>query len=125
MNKITFLVKFLNINYENSSIKFDYDSLNNFNEKAWLFQLEKYNLNYNLNSSFKNETITQRPKSESNNIKISLKSKKKKLMNNISKIKEILKEDDTTQNLNLNNPNRAEFMGKKRKKARNKGSIKT
>ena len=111
MNKITFLVKFLNINYENSSIKFDYDSLNNFNEKAWLFQLEKYNLNYNLNSSFKNETITQRPKSESNNIKISLKSKKKKLMNNISKIKEILKEDDTNQNLSLNNPNRAEFMG--------------
>ena len=32
-------------------------------------------------------------------------------MNNISKIKEILKEDDTSQNLNLNNPNRAEFMG--------------
>ena len=111
MNKITFLVKFLNINYETCSIKFDYESLNTFNEKAWLFQLEKYNLNYNLISSIKNESITQRPKSENNNIKISIKPKKKKLMNNISKIKEILKEDETNQNLNMNNPNRAEFMG--------------
>ena len=111
MNKITFLIKFLNINYEKSLVEFDYDSLNNFNEKAWLFQLEKYNINYNLNSSFKNESLTERPKSETNNIKINIKPKKKKLMDNIIKIKELLKEDEAKKNLNLNNPNRAEFVG--------------
>ena len=111
MNKITFLIKFLNVNYEKSLVEFDYDSLNNFNEKAWLFQLEKYNINFNLNSSFKNESLTERPKSETNNIKINIKSKKKKLMDNIIKIKELLKEDEAKKNLNLNNPNRAEFMG--------------
>ena len=36
MNKITFLIKFIDVNYENSTIKFDYDSLNLFKEMAHL-----------------------------------------------------------------------------------------
>ena len=41
MNKISFIIKFLDINYENSTVKFDYDSLNSFNEKSWINQLKK------------------------------------------------------------------------------------
>ena len=111
MNKITFLIKFLNINYETSTVKFDYESLNAFNEKAWLSQLEKYNINYNLNSSVKNNTIIQRPKSENNNIKVNIKPKNKKIINNIRNIMKEIKEDENIQNLNTNNPNKAEFKG--------------
>ena len=111
MNKITFLIKFLNINYETSTVKFDYESLNAFNEKAWLSQLEKYNINYNLNSSVKNNTIIQRPKSENNNIKVNIKPKNKKIINNIRNIMKEIKEDESVQNLNINNPNKAEFKG--------------
>ena len=111
MNKITFLIKFLNINYETSTVKFDYESLNAFNEKAWLSELEKYNINYNLNSSVKNNTIIQRPKSENNNIKVNIKPKNKKIINNIRNIMKEIKEDESVQNLNINNPNKAEFKG--------------
>ena len=111
MNKITFLIKFLNINYETSTVKFDYESLNAFNEKAWLSQLEKYNINYNLNSTVKNNTIIQRPKSENNNIKVNIKPKNKKIINNIRNIMKEIKEDESVQNLNINNPNKAEFKG--------------
>ena len=111
MNKITFLIKFLNINYETSTVKFDYESLNAFNEKAWLSQLEKYNINYNLNSTVKNNTIIQRPKSENNNIKVNIKPKNKKIINNIRNIMKEIKEDENIQNLNTNNPNKAEFKG--------------
>ena len=111
MNKITFLIKFLNINYETSTVKFDYESLNAFNEKAWLSQLEKYNINYNLNSTVKNNTIIQRPKSENNNIKVNIKPKNKKIINNIRNIMKEIKEDESVQNLNTNNPNKAEFKG--------------
>ena len=46
MKKTSFLLKFIDISYENSTIKFDYDSLNAFNEKKWMHELEKYNLKY-------------------------------------------------------------------------------
>ena len=110
MNKISFLIKFLDINYENSSIKFDYDSLNTFNEKAWLFQLEKYNINCNFNSITDTNNSIQRPKTENISTKIIKKTKNKKIANNLMKLKEIKKDEDT-QNLNINNKNRAEFGG--------------
>ena len=46
MKKSSFLLKFININYEKSSISFDYEALNNFDEMKWINELEKYNLNY-------------------------------------------------------------------------------
>ena len=109
MDKISFLIKFLDINYEANSIKFDYDSLNIFNEKLWILQLEKYNINSkkDLIGTF----IGKRPNSE-NNIKISkinIKGKKNNKMNISTKIKEI--EDEKNLNNNLNNRNRAEFVG--------------
>ena len=46
MKKTTFLLKFININYEKSTLSFDYESLNAFDETKWMNDLEKYNLNY-------------------------------------------------------------------------------
>jgi len=43
MKKTSFLLKFLDINYENFSIDFDYESLNTFDEKNWIKENEKYN----------------------------------------------------------------------------------
>ena len=43
MKKTSFLLKFLDINYENLSIDFDYESLNTFDEKNWIKENEKYN----------------------------------------------------------------------------------
>ena len=53
MKKTTFLIKFLNINYEKSTNSFDYESLNNFDEMKWMNEVEKYNFNYE--SEFKTE----------------------------------------------------------------------
>ena len=55
MIKPTFLIKFLNINYEKSIIGFDYESLNAFEEMKWINEIEKYNLNYE--SEVKKENI--------------------------------------------------------------------
>ena len=46
MKKSSFLLKFININYEKSSISFDYEALDSFDEMKWINELEKYNLNY-------------------------------------------------------------------------------
>lgn len=46
MKKTSFLLKFLNIDYENSTISFNYETLNSFDEKKWMKEVEKYNLNY-------------------------------------------------------------------------------
>ena len=46
MPKISFLMKFIDISYENKTIHFNYDSLNVFNEKKWISDVEKYNINY-------------------------------------------------------------------------------
>ena len=45
MKKTSFLLKFIDVNYDNSTIDFDYDSLNAFDEKKWTKELEKYNAN--------------------------------------------------------------------------------
>ena len=46
MPKISFLMKFIDISYENKTIHFDYETLNNFNEKKWMSDVGKYNMNY-------------------------------------------------------------------------------
>ena len=121
MDKITFLIKFIDVNYENSTIKFDYDSINNFKEKAWISQLKKYNRNLKLNLDMDNTNTNNDIKiinktvnkisTDNNKIKFNNKSrnnKKKNIKNNSS-----IKEDEkinTNNNIN-NNPNKAEFYG--------------
>jgi len=113
MDKISFLIKFLDINYEANTIKFDYDSLNIFNEKLWILQLEKYNKNPKSNLV---ESIIGQKLNNENSIKISkinIKSKKNNKNNVNIKVKEI--EDEKNLNNNLNNHNRAEFVGVSKK----------
>ena len=112
MNKITFLIKFIDVNYVNSTIKFDYDSLNSFKEKAWISQLEKYNCNLKKNLDNRNDINTNNisPKiNAENKIKLSpKKSKNKKIKKNLVK----KEEEKMLQNNNINNnPNKAEFFG--------------
>ena len=45
MKKTSFLLKFIDVNYDSSTIDFDYESLNAFDEKKWTKELEKYNSN--------------------------------------------------------------------------------
>ena len=46
VDKISFLIKFLNISYKSKTITFDYEALNNFDENKWIRNLKKYNKNY-------------------------------------------------------------------------------
>ena len=55
MKKTTFLLKFININYEKSTLSFDYESLNAFDETKWMNDLEKYNLNYESEIKIEND----------------------------------------------------------------------
>ena len=59
MNKIYFLLKFINIDYNKNIISFDYDSLNVFEEKDWIKEVEKYNLNYNKKISLEKHIINK------------------------------------------------------------------
>ena len=57
MKKASFLLKFINIDYEKSTILFDYDSLNAFDEKKWINEIEKYKLNYESEITHENKNI--------------------------------------------------------------------
>ena len=46
VNKLSFFLKFLKIDYENKTISFDFDSFNEFNEFNWIENFNKYNINY-------------------------------------------------------------------------------
>ena len=46
INKVSFLIKFLNINYEKDSVSINYSALNSFDEQNWIKDLKKYNLKY-------------------------------------------------------------------------------
>jgi hypothetical protein len=46
MKNTSFLLKFIDINYTNATIKFDYESLNTFDEKKWIKEVEKYNCKF-------------------------------------------------------------------------------
>ena len=46
VDKISFLIKFLDINYEKGTVNFNYNALNSFDEQKWIKDLEKYNFSY-------------------------------------------------------------------------------
>ena len=46
IDKISFLIKFIDINYTNKSVTIDYKSIDNFNEKAWIKDYNQYNTHY-------------------------------------------------------------------------------
>ena len=49
IDKISFLIKFIDINYIHQTVSINYKSLNNFNENEWIKDFERYNSQY-LNS---------------------------------------------------------------------------
>ena len=110
MNKITFLIKFIDVNYDTCTIKFDYDALNSFNEKAWIMQLEKYNFNLRFNTDGDIDKVhTPNIKQEK---KINLISKKKIKNKNTKKNSPKKEKEKIVLNNNINkNPNKAEFIG--------------
>jgi len=117
MDKITFLIKFIDVNYENSTIKFDYDGINTFKEKSWISQLKKYNWNLKLNLDMDNTSrnninmnnMTNKINTENKTNSNSKNKKKKKMKKNNSTIK--LDEKVNQNNNTNNNPNKAEFYG--------------
>ena len=46
IDKISFFIKFLKIDYENKVISFDFDSFNEFQEFNWIKDFSKYNFSY-------------------------------------------------------------------------------
>ena len=58
MKKTSFLLKFININYEKNTVSFDFDALNAFNETNWMDEIEKYKLNYESEIQRENNSIT-------------------------------------------------------------------
>ena len=46
VDKLSFFIKFMKINYENETITFDFVSFNDFNEDLWIKDMKKYNFKY-------------------------------------------------------------------------------
>ena len=46
VDKMSFFIKFLKINYDNESIYFDFESFNEFDESLWIKDMRKYNFKY-------------------------------------------------------------------------------
>ena len=46
VDKLSFFIKFMKINYDNESIIFDFPSFNDFNEELWIKDMKKYNFKY-------------------------------------------------------------------------------
>lgn len=46
VDKLSFFIKFINVNYEQETISFDFDSFNAFNENSWIKDMNKYNFKY-------------------------------------------------------------------------------
>ena len=46
VDKMSFFIKFLKINYDNESIYFDFESFNEFDETLWIKDMKKYNFKY-------------------------------------------------------------------------------
>ena len=57
MKKTSFLLKFINIHYDKTTISFDYDALNAFDENNWMNEIEKYKLNYESEIQTENNKI--------------------------------------------------------------------
>ena len=46
VDKLSFFIKFLKIDYEQKSVSYDFESLEGFNELNWIKDFTKYNVNY-------------------------------------------------------------------------------
>ena len=46
VDKVSFFIKFLKIDYEQKNVSFDFDSFDEFNELNWIKDFTKYNINY-------------------------------------------------------------------------------
>ena len=46
VDKLSFFIKFIKINYDNESISFDFEAFNSFNEEVWIKDMNKYNFNF-------------------------------------------------------------------------------
>ena len=72
-DKMTFFLKFMNVNYDTETISFDFDSFKNFNETNWVTEIQKYNFNYiNQHIPLSEEKILDENGKELNMIKIFL-----------------------------------------------------
>ena len=71
IDKVSFFIKFLDINYENDSVKMNYTALNSFDEQNWIKDLEKYDLKYLqfLEEMRKNKEIVKNDIEENDNNK--------------------------------------------------------
>ena len=45
-DKMTYFLKFMNVNYDKETITFDFNSFKDFNEINWIKEINKYNSNY-------------------------------------------------------------------------------
>ena len=63
IDKISFLIKFINIDDTKKVASFDYKSLDNFDEKKWIKNFNKYNTNYLKTISSKNIIDSENKKS--------------------------------------------------------------
>ena len=46
VDKLSFFIKFIKINYDTESISFDFESFNAFNEEMWIKDMNQYNFKY-------------------------------------------------------------------------------
>ena len=117
MDKLSFFVKFMKINYEKESIFFDFDSFRDFNENTWIRNMNKYNfkdlenyktiyeekkLEYNSNTSDVSMMKIYRGYNKNINIKIEIKYPlilMKGLDDNGFKITEEINVDNKIENL--------------------------
>ena len=57
VDKLSFFIKFLNVDCERKIISFDFDSFNEFNELNWIKDFNKYNINFLNQNNTNNSSI--------------------------------------------------------------------
>lgn len=120
MSNIQFLLKFIDINYDNLTLKFDYESLNFFDEKNWLKEIKKYNLCLEEEKSVDCEKLGASLNNQDN--KIELKDKEKNIFINIEIKRPSLHGKNIHENGYLNN-SVYNITDKDKKKVRNDKNI--
>ena len=70
VDKLSFFIKFLNINYEQESISFDFESFNDFDVSLWISDMKKYNYNYlkKYKTIYEEKKIEDNPMSADSNV---------------------------------------------------------
>ena len=70
VDKLSFFIKFMRVNYDNESISFDFDSFNAFDESIWIKDMKKYNFRYLIKYNQINEENKFEENYESDDISI-------------------------------------------------------